>query len=179
MRILRIKRQQQRQHTTKIAEANSLQSIYLICKNHQQYTIMLERMPSDSNNSTESLEGGRRQAKRPQSPTTNAAPQVEAEASRTGHTNRRSLLERQQGRQRVASTYFYTNDHCGNTQHYETYSFWTSKPALAAFCFLLLAIRFRRIQFLFGALLVFTYEVAVVLAKWSGFILHHPSVEDG
>lgn len=119
-----------------------------------------------------SLERGRT---RRQSPNRTSETAESECPSRLGH-NRRDLMERQ-GAQR--HLYLHPNDHCGDKSVYEdTYSFWTSKPALAAFSFLLMAIVVRRIQFLYGSLAIFTYEVILVLSKWSGFIVHHPKLEE-
>lgn len=139
---------------------------------------MMERTYTDTSSSSEmshSLEGGRRPATRRLNPSS------EGELSRIGHI-RRSLMTRRQKNSRAVyqrGTYNYTTNHCGDATCFEdTYSFWTSKPALAIVCFLILAITFQNTEFLFGALLVFTYEVALVLAKWCCFILHHPRVEE-
>ena len=94
-----------------------------------------------------------------------------------GHS-RRDLLKRQEA-QRHLCRYIYPNDHCGDTSVYEdTYSFWTSQPALAALACLFLAILFQRTQFLFGSLAILIYEYLLALFKWSTFIVQHPKLEE-
>lgn len=87
-------------------------------------------------------------------------------------------MEKQEA-QRHLCRYIYPEDHCGDKSVYEdTYSFWTSKPALAAFTFLIMAILFQSTYFLFGSLAIITYEYLLVLSKWAGYILHHPKLDE-
>ena len=121
-----------------------------------------------------SLERGHTRIQSPSS--TSEAAESEC-PSRLGHS-RRDLMERQKS-QRHLCGYIYPNDRCGDKSVYDnTYTFWTSKQALAAFSLLFMAITFRRTQFLYGCLAVFTYEVILVLSKWGGFIMHNPKLEE-
>ncbi|CAB9512737.1 expressed unknown protein [Seminavis robusta] len=93
---------------------------------------------------------------------------------------RESLLEKQQeNKRKMRGQYSFSVDHSGGKDFFEReYSFWSSKPALAMFCFLGLAVSTKNANLAYGALIVFLYEVGVVFSKWKGFIMNHPLVQD-
>jgi hypothetical protein len=105
---------------------------------------------------------------------------VELQYSRKGSligTNRRiSLIQGRGKTEPPRITLAQRPDRSGYSR--KTYSFWSSKPALVMLCSLALTIKFQNINFGVGALLVFLYEVGVVVAKWKGFIVNHPSVTE-
>jgi hypothetical protein len=103
-------------------------------------------------------------------------PQYERKGSLIGTSRRNTLLPEREKAEPPRITLVQRPDYSGDRQ--KTYSFWTSRPALVMLCSLALAIKFKDIKFGVGALLVFLYEVGVVVAKWKGFIVNHPSVTE-
>ena len=93
-----------------------------------------------------------------------------------GTTHQPEVTKRRHG---SGTKFYHVADHSGDKEHFKTsYSFWTSKPALAMFCFLALAIKYKNTRFLSGAALVFLYEAMVVLGTWKRFIANHPIVQE-
>lgn len=75
--------------------------------------------------------------------------------------------------------FFHAMDHSGNKDSFESsYSFWSSKPALAMLCCLGLTVTCQNTKFLYGAALVFMYEVTLVLGNWRRFLVNHPIVQE-
>jgi hypothetical protein len=71
------------------------------------------------------------------------------------------------------------HDLSGDRSHYaESYNFWASRPCLAMQSFVLLAVLFWDARFLFGVLVVFLYQVTIVVGKWVGFIKNHSKVSE-
>jgi hypothetical protein len=98
-----------------------------------------------------------------------------------GSTHRRKELVQERKTQErpkaTSSTIAHRPDHSGDDSS-TTYSFWSSNPALIMLFFLAMAVKYQNINFGAGALLVFLYQVGVVVAKWMGFIVNHSGVTE-
>lgn len=93
-----------------------------------------------------------------------------------GTSQRKSSMQEREKSEPPKSTLAQRPHHSGDSA--ETYSFWSSKPALVMLGSLAMAILFQNINFGIGAFLVFLYQVGVVVTKWKGFLVNHAGVTE-